>query len=45
MTSGVTVSGTLVRPFGLALDSGVAFQIDDGPAMQPIRFRTCVPDG
>jgi len=40
-----TVSGTLVMPFGLALDSGVAFQIDDKPAMQPIRFRTCVPGG
>ena len=38
-----TVSGTLVLPFGLALDSGVAFQIDDKPAMAPIRFRTCLP--
>ncbi|MDW6023350.1 invasion associated locus B family protein [Mesorhizobium sp. BAC0120] len=43
--SGNTISGTLVMPFGLALDSGVAFQIDDNPAMQPIRFRTCVPGG
>lgn len=34
--SGNTVSGTLVLPFGLALDSGVTFQIDDKPAMQPI---------
>jgi len=39
------VSGTLVLPFGLALDSGVAFQIDDKPAMQAIRFRTCLPGG
>ncbi|WP_244845843.1 invasion associated locus B family protein [Mesorhizobium sp. L-8-3] len=43
--AGNTVSGTLVLPFGLALDSGVIFQIDDKPAMQPVRFRTCVPAG
>jgi invasion protein IalB len=43
--SGNTVSGTLVLPFGLALDSGVAFQVDDKPAMQPLRFRTCMPGG
>jgi len=43
--SGNTVSGTLVLPFGLSLDSGVTFQIDDKPAMQPVRFRTCVPGG
>lgn len=40
-----TVTGLLVLPFGLALDSGVSFQIDDTPAMPPIRFRTCVPAG
>ena len=43
--NGNTVSGTLVMPFGLALDSGITFQIDDKPAMQPIRFRTCLPVG
>lgn len=43
--AGNTVSGTLVLPFGLALDSGVVFQIDEKPAMQPVRFRTCVPAG
>lgn len=43
--TGNTVTGTLVLPFGLALDSGVAFQIDEKPAMQPVRFRTCVPAG
>lgn len=43
--SGNTVSGTLVMPFGLALDSGVTLQIDDKPAMPPIRFRTCLPAG
>ncbi|KFL26207.1 hypothetical protein JP74_15025 [Devosia sp. 17-2-E-8] len=43
--SGNVVTGTLVLPFGLALDSGVTFQIDEKPAMPPIRFRTCVPGG
>ncbi|MGY4303375.1 invasion protein IalB [Bradyrhizobium sp. USDA 4369] len=44
-SNGNTVSGTLVLPFGLALDSGVAFQIDEKPPMQPARFRTCLPVG
>lgn len=43
--SGNIVSGTLVLPFGLALDSGVSFQVDEKPAMQPVRFRTCMPGG
>lgn len=43
--SGNTVSGTLVLPFGLALDSGVTVQIDENPTMQPVRFRTCLPAG
>jgi invasion protein IalB len=43
--SGNTVAGTLVLPFGLALDAGVSFQIDERPAMQPMRFRTCMPAG
>ncbi|MDH7794013.1 MULTISPECIES: invasion associated locus B family protein [unclassified Beijerinckia] len=43
--SGNTVAGALILPFGLALDSGVTFQIDEKPAMQPVRFRTCVPGG
>lgn len=43
--NGNAVTGTLVLPFGLALDSGVAFQIDDKPAMQPLRIRTCLPGG
>lgn len=42
---GNAVSGTLVLPFGLALDAGVVFQIDDQPAMAPVRFRTCLPAG
>ncbi len=43
--SGNMVSGTLLLPFGLALDAGVTFQIDEKPTMQPARFRTCVPGG
>ena len=43
--SGNSVSGTLALPFGLALDSGVSLQVDEKPAMQPVRFRTCVPGG
>jgi len=43
--SGDTISGTLVLPFGLVLDSGVVFQIDEKPTMQPVRFRTCLPAG
>jgi invasion protein IalB len=42
---GNTVTGTLALPLGLALDAGVTFQIDDKPAMQPVRLRTCVPAG
>lgn len=43
--NGNIVAGTLVLPFGLALDTGVALQVDDKPAMQPVRFRTCLPAG
>jgi invasion protein IalB len=43
--NGNTVAGTLILPFGLALDAGVSFQIDEKPAMQPVRFRTCMPGG
>jgi invasion protein IalB len=37
--------GTLVLPFGLALQNGIAYQLDDGAvgAVQP--FRTCLPVG
>ena len=38
-------SGILVLPFGLSLDRGVTLQIDDGPAGQPNKFRTCIPVG
>lgn len=43
--AGNTAAGTLILPFGLALDAGVTLQIDDKPAMQPVRFRTCLPAG
>jgi len=39
------VEGTLVLPFGLALDKGVTLQVDDGPAWTPLRVRTCIPGG
>jgi invasion protein IalB len=39
------IAGTLILPFGLALDQGVTFQIDDGPAGTAQRFRTCLPVG
>lgn len=43
--AGNIVTGTLVLPFGLALESGVTLQIDEKPAMAPMRFRTCIPAG
>lgn len=39
------VKGTLVLPFGLALDKGIAYQLDEGQAGTPQRFRTCLPVG
>jgi invasion protein IalB len=37
--------GILVMPFGLALDKGIVFQIDDS-AFSPVqKFRTCLPAG
>ncbi len=39
------VAGTLILPFGLALDSGVQLQVDDAPAGPALRFRTCLPGG
>lgn len=43
--TGSAVAGVLVLPFGLSLDAGVAFQIDEKLAVQPMRFRTCLPSG
>jgi invasion protein IalB len=37
--------GTQLLPFGLALEQGIALQIDGGPATAPLRFRTCLVVG
>jgi invasion protein IalB len=39
------VAGILILPFGLALDHGATFQVDDSPAGPPQKFRTCIPAG
>jgi invasion protein IalB len=39
------VDGTMVLPFGLAVDKPVTAQIDDAGASQVLHFRTCVPIG
>ncbi|MGO4287335.1 invasion associated locus B family protein [Bosea sp. TAB14] len=43
--AGNKAGGIIVLPFGLALASGAALQIDDKPAGQPLPFRTCLPVG
>jgi invasion protein IalB len=42
---GANATGILILPFGLALDQGASFQIDDGPASPVQKFRTCLPAG
>lgn len=37
--------GTLVMPFGLALEAGVALNVDDKPPLPTVRYRTCLPGG
>lgn len=39
------VEGTLVLPFGLALDEGAVYQLDDGKPGGVQRFRTCLAVG
>lgn len=39
------LKGILVMPFGLNLDKGVTFSVDDTPPGKPSRFRTCLPRG
>lgn len=39
------IKGTLVLPFGLSLDKGVSYQLDDGQQGTVQRFRTCLPVG
>lgn len=36
---------TLLLPFGILLDPGIAPQIDDQPPLSALRFRTCLPTG
>lgn len=38
-------TGTLVMPFGLALDQGVVLSIDESEFLPPLRFSTCVRAG
>jgi invasion protein IalB len=39
------IKGIVMMPFGLLLDNGATFQLDDGAATSPTHFRTCVPAG
>lgn len=43
--NGDGMQGALVLPFGIALENGVTLQVDEAPAGNPLRFRTCVPAG
>ncbi len=36
---------TLILPFGLAINHGLIFQIDDGASSSPEPFLTCIPNG
>ncbi len=39
------LKGNLILPFGLRLEKGATFAIDDLPPGAPARFRTCLPIG
>lgn len=39
------LTGSLVLPFGLSLDAGVALQVDEAAPQTPLRFSTCLPAG
>jgi len=43
-TAADKAEGTMVLPFGLAVDKPIVLQIDEG-ASQTTHFRTCVPVG
>lgn len=43
--AGDRIEGILLLPFGLALDQGVALQIDEHAPGPTLRFRTCLPAG
>lgn len=40
-----SIKGSVILPFGLDLDKGVAFAIDDTPPGKTTRFSTCLPTG
>lgn len=40
-----SLRGTLVMPFGLQLDKGVTFAVDDMATGKPSAFKTCLPVG
>jgi invasion protein IalB len=42
---GDSLAGTLIMPFGLLLDAGVALYVNEKPAGKSHRFRTCIPAG
>ncbi|WP_411033052.1 invasion associated locus B family protein [Shinella sp. BYT-45] len=42
---GSAANGTLVLPFGLALDQGIVLSIDEDASLPPLRFSTCLPAG
>jgi invasion protein IalB len=44
-TSADTAEGTLIMPFGLALEKPVTMQVDDAGTPITARYRTCVPAG
>ncbi len=39
------LQGRLALPFGLYLDKGISFAVDDAKGAKPSRFRTCIPTG
>jgi invasion protein IalB len=40
-----SLKGVLVLPFGLALEKGITYQLDEGQPGAVQRFRTCLPTG
>ena len=42
---GTAARGTLVLPFGLALEKGVVLSIDESEPLASLRFSTCLPAG
>lgn len=44
-SAGNNATGVLLLPLGLSIEKGVTLQIEDKPASQSRRLRTCVPAG